>query len=61
MPDRYESCLLIYFIALYGKIGSIASEEVVLNLVKSKFLSCLLHGVDAFALNKTELRSIDRY
>ena len=46
------------FNALYGKLAR-ASEEVVLSLIKSKCLPCLLYGLDACPVNKTEARSLD--
>jgi len=45
--------------AIFGKIGHIASEEVVLQLIKSKCISSLLYGLDACALTKSELSSLD--
>jgi len=44
---------------LYDKIGRTASEEVVLSLVKFKYLPYLLYGFDVIPLNNTELRLID--
>ena len=37
----------------------ITSEEVVLQLIKSKCISSLLYGLDACALTKSELSSLD--
>jgi hypothetical protein len=47
------------FNAIYGKIGSSASEEVTLSLIKSKCIPCLLHGLDACPINKTDGNSLD--
>lgn len=47
------------FNAVYGKIGRSASEEVVLSLIKFKCLPCLLYGLEACPINKTEARSLD--
>ena len=41
----------------FGKIGGIASEEVILQLVRSKCISSLLYGLEACALTKSEFRS----
>ena len=41
------------------KIGGIASEEFVLQLVESKCISSLLYGLEACALTKSELSSLD--
>jgi len=45
--------------AIFGKIGRIDSEEVILQLVKSKCISSLLYGLEACALTKSELSSLD--
>lgn len=45
--------------AILSKIGRFASEEVILQLVKSKCIPILLYGSDALCLTKTELRSLD--
>ena len=41
--------------AIFGKIGRIASEDVILQLIKSKGILSLLYGFDACALTKSEL------
>ena len=45
--------------AIFGKVASAASEEVVLHLVKSKCYPVLLYGLEACMLNKEDLRSIN--
>ena len=45
--------------AIIGNIGRIASEKVILQLIKSKCIPSLLYGFDAFALTKSELSSLD--
>jgi len=45
--------------AIFGKIGRIASEEVVLQLVMSKCIPGLLYGFEACTLTKSELSSLD--
>lgn len=45
--------------AIFGKIGRIASEDVILQLIKSKCIPSLLYGFDACALTKSELSSLD--
>jgi hypothetical protein len=47
------------FNALYGKVGRLASEEVVISLIKFKCLPCLLYGLDACPVNKSEGTSLD--
>jgi len=43
--------------AVFGMIGRIASEEVILQLIKSKCIPSLLYGFDACALTKWTLLS----
>jgi len=39
--------------AIFGKIGLIVSEDVILQLIKSTYISSLLYDVDACALTKS--------
>ena len=45
--------------AIFGKIGRLASEEVILELVKNKCMPCLLYGLECYTLPKSSLRSLD--
>ena len=45
--------------AVFGKIGRVASEEVTLQLIKSKCLPILLYDLEACPLTKTDLQSLD--
>jgi len=45
--------------AVFGKIGCVASEEVSLQLIKSKCIGVLLYGLEACPLTKTDLQSLD--
>jgi hypothetical protein len=45
--------------AIFGKIGHIASEEVVLELITKKCLPVLLYGLEACVLNVTQKRSLN--
>ena len=45
--------------AVFGKIGRLASEEVTLQLIKSKRLPVLLYDLEACPLTKTDLQSLD--
>ena len=45
--------------AIFGKVGRIASEEVVLQLVSSKCLPILMYGTEACGLKKSVIRSLD--
>jgi len=44
---------------IFGKVGRISSEEVVLQLVKSKCLPILLYCLEVCPLTKTDLKSLD--
>ncbi len=45
--------------AILGRVGAIASEEVVIHLVSCKCLPILLYGTESCPLNKTQLASFD--
>ena len=45
--------------AIFGKIGRIASEEVLLQLIKSKCIPVLLYGLEPFDLTASDLKSLD--
>jgi len=45
--------------AIFGKVGRIASEEVILQLIKSKCISVLLYGLEPCHLAKAQLHSLD--
>jgi len=47
--------------AIFGKVGRIASEEVILHLqlIISKCIPVLLYGLEACPLVKSELSSLD--
>ena len=57
--DYAKKALYRSFNAIFGKIGRSASEEVVLNLIQAKCLPCMLYGLEACPINKTERRSLD--
>jgi len=44
--------------AIFGKIGRLASEEVVLNK-KQVYITILLYGLEPFDPSITELKSLD--
>ena len=44
---------------IMGKVGRIASEEITLQLIKSKCIPVLLYGLEACPLNKTQTQSLD--
>ena len=45
--------------AVYGRIGSSGSEEVILQLISSKCTPCLLCALEACPVNKTQHRSLE--
>jgi len=45
--------------AIFGKIGRLASEEVILQLTVSKCMPMLLYGLKTCTLNKSQLSSLD--
>jgi len=57
------SCVTNFFYreanSIFGKIGRIASEEVILQLIKSKHISVLPYGLEACHLAKAQLHSLD--
>ena len=47
------------FNSVFGKIGKLASEEVVLHLIKSKYMPVLLYAVEACAVNRSLQGSLE--
>jgi len=45
--------------AIFGNIGRVASEEVILELVKCKCLPILLYGLECCPLDKSDVKSLD--
>ena len=48
-----------YIHAIFGRIGRIATEEVVLHLLLTKCVPILLYGLEACSIRKTDLDSLD--
>jgi len=44
---------------LFGKVLNLASEEVILELVRTKYTPILLYELKCFQLLKADLRSLD--
>ena len=42
-----------------GKIGRLASEEVILLLLQSKCIPVLIYGLEVFSLSSSDLMSLD--
>ena len=45
--------------AIFGRIGRIGSEEVIIQLIKSKCISVLVYGLEVCPLTKSDLKSLD--
>jgi len=45
--------------SVFGKIEQIASEEVTLQLVKSKCIPIILYGLEVCELSKSQMASLD--
>jgi len=45
--------------SIFGKIGRTASEEVVLELIRTKCIPILLYGLEVLPLYQYQLRSLD--
>ena len=45
--------------AVFGKVGRLASEDVVLHLVDSKCMPILLYAVEVCPLSQSDIRSLD--
>jgi len=44
---------------MFGKTGRIASEETMLQLIRSKCIPALLYGLEACPMNMSDLKSLD--
>ena len=44
---------------IFAKVGRLASEEVILELLKRKCLPVLLYGLEVCAVDKRALQSLD--
>ena len=45
--------------AIFGKIGRVASEEVILHLIKTKWLPVLLYALEVCPLKVSDMKSLD--
>ena len=46
------------FNSIYGKIGHSASEEVIFELIKSKWIPDLMYGIDVCLSNSADMQSL---
>jgi len=60
-PDAAERKFYQAANSIFGKVGRIVSEEVVLHLITSKCMPILLYGLEVLPLNlnKSELSCLD--
>ena len=56
---RPSADFFVPLMLFFGKIGRVASEEVVVELVKCKCLPILLYGLECCPLNKSDVKSLD--
>ena len=47
------------FNAIFGKVGRIASEDVIIELLKAKCLPALYYGLEACPVNKSQIISLE--
>ena len=45
--------------AIFGKIGGRASQEVILQIVRTKCMAVLLYGLEACPLRESDKNSLD--
>ena len=47
------------FNAIFGRVGRLSTEEVVLHLIKAKCLPVLLYGLEVCLVNVSDMRSLE--
>ena len=47
------------FNAIIGKVGRIASKDIIIELMKAKCLPALYYGLEASPVNKCQIRSLE--
>ena len=57
--DAAERGFYRAFNSIFGKIGHIASEEVILQLVSTKCTPILLYGIEVLPIRQSQLRFLD--
>ena len=57
--DLSKSFFYRAFNAIYGKVGRLASANVVIELLKTKCMPILLYGLDACPVSPRQLRSLN--
>jgi hypothetical protein len=57
--DHAKKSFYRSFNCIFGKIGRRASEEVIIELLKSKCLPCMYYGLEACPINKGHIKSLE--
>jgi len=57
--DSIKKSFYRAFNAIYGKVGRLASADVVIELLKTKCMPILLYGLDACPVSPRQLRSLN--
>jgi len=57
--DNCERSFYRAFNAIFGEVGPIASEDVIIELLKAKYLPALYYGLEACPVNKYQIRSLE--
>lgn len=57
--DHAKRAFFRTFNAIYGKVGSKATEDVILHLIYSKCLPSLLYGIESLPTVKADIRSLE--
>lgn len=47
------------FNAIFGKVGRMASEDVILSLIESKCLPAMFYGLEACPVNSSQINSLE--
>ena len=55
---KVKQSFYVAFNSIFGKIGRMASEEVILELVKKKCMPALLYGLDACPITTNQINSL---
>ena len=57
--DNAKHSFYIAFNAIFGKVGRLASEDVIIQLLRTKCLLVLYYGLEACPVTKAQTKSLD--
>jgi len=57
--DNCQRSFYRAFNAIFGKVGRIASKDVIIELLKAKCLPALYYGLESCPVNKSQIRSLE--